>query len=93
MVSLISESGVAVKLGGAWGGFLNFEEVMLEVVTGLKEFVEDVVGLKGRNWFKMEPSRGVARKGARLMKVTRIKRAAERRRMNRPFERASVMDV
>ena len=81
-----------MKLGGAWGGFLNFEEVMLEVVTGLNGLLEDVVGLKGRIWFKMEPSRGVARKGARLMKATREKRANEARKMTRLFERASLTD-
>jgi hypothetical protein len=72
---------------------LNFDEDILDVETGLKELVEDVVGLKGRIWFKIAPSRGGARKGARVMKVTRVKRAAEARRMKRPFERASVTDA
>ena len=92
-MSFIRESGVAVKLGGACGGFLNFEKVMLEVVTGLKELVKEEVGLEGRIWFRIEPSRGVARKGARLMKVTRMNRMAEKRRMKRPLERASVKSL
>ena len=91
LVSLINDSGVAVKLGGAWGGFLNLDEVILLVVTGLREPVEDAVGLKGRIWFKMEPSRGGARKGARASRVTTVKRTPERRE-RRSFERASVTD-
>ena len=65
---------------------------MLEVVTGLREVVEVVAGLKGRIWLKIDPSREVARNGARLTRVTRVKRAAEARRMRRALERASVKD-
>ena len=81
-----------MKLGGAWGGFLNFEEVMLDVVTGLNGLVEVVIGLEGRSWFRIEPKRGVVRKGARLTRVTRVKRARETRKMTRPLERASVIN-
>ena len=81
-----------MKLGGAWGGFLNLEEVMLEVVTGLNWLVDDAVGFTGRIWFKVEPSREIARKGARLMKVTRVKRARETMKKKRPLKRASLVN-
>lgn len=45
LVSATIESGVAVKLGGACGGFLK---AMAEVLIGLQGFVEEVTGLKGR---------------------------------------------
>jgi hypothetical protein len=61
---------------------------MLEVVTGLNGLVKDEVG---RIWFNREPNRGAVRKGARLIKVTRMKREIEARRRRRPFERASLI--
>jgi hypothetical protein len=80
-----------VKVGGAWGGLRNLAGAMVEVVTGLRELVAEAAGLKGRIWFKMEPSRGEARKGARMTRHRMEKRAAEARRM-RVFGRARVTD-
>lgn len=48
-VSFKTDSGVAVKLGGACGGLRNFSELMAEVVTGRNGFVDEVAGMKGRS--------------------------------------------
>ncbi len=69
----------------------NFVGAIAEVVTGLKVLVAEAAGLNGRIWFKMEPSRGEARKGARMTRQTMEKRAAEARRM-RVLGRARMTD-
>lgn len=82
LVSARTESGVAVKLGGACGGFLN---PMAEVLRGLQGAAAEVTGLKGRTWFSMEPNREGARKGARMTRQTMVKRVAEVRRRRVAF--------
>lgn len=61
-------------MGGACGGFWNFDGAMVEVVIG-RDRVGDVV--RGRIWLKIETRRGVGRKGARMTKM-------ERRKMRNP---------
>lgn len=86
-VSSTTDSGVAVKLGGAWGGF---RKAMAEVLTGLKGLVEEVTGLNGRTWFTIEPSRDEARKGARMTRAVMMKRIAVEERMRTCFSRARM---
>jgi hypothetical protein len=64
----------------------------VEVVTGLKGLVDDEVlaGLKGRIWFRRDPNRRGARKGARMTRQTRMKRAAEVRRVTKYLDRARM---
>jgi len=77
LVSATTESGVAVKLGGACGGFLN---PMADVLRGLQGLDVEVTGLNGRTWFNIEPNREGARNGARMTRQTMVKRVAEERR-------------
>ena len=67
--------------------------LMAEVVTGLNGLVEEVVGLNGRSWLRIEPSLAGARKGARMTRKMMEKRAAEVMRMTRDLGRARMNDV
>lgn len=77
--------GVAVNVGGACGGLLNFCGAMVDVVTGRIELqVGDV--LRGLIWLRIEDRRVCARNGARMTTKMRKQRIATAKKRGRREE-------
>ena len=86
-----SEAGVAVKLGGAWGGCRYCLGAMVLVLMPLKGGGEDEDGRElGRRWLRKEANRGPIRGEARMAVIPVNSSTAKRPRRRR--DRARMLE-